>query len=64
MTEPGDATGPERLIASIPARSPTALVALSGADLPTQVDGASDDRAVRRAALRDLAAMIGVEVFY
>lgn len=64
MTEPGDATGPEQAVASGPAASPAAPDASSGAESPTQENGACEDRAVHRAALRDLAAMIGVEVFY
>jgi len=64
VSEPGDAMGPERPLASAPAASPAAPDASSGAQSPTDADGAPDDRAERRAALRDLAAMIGVEVFY
>jgi hypothetical protein len=61
MSEPGDAMGPER--ATAPAPSPATPDASSGARLQTH-DGAQDDRALRRAALRDLAALIGAEVFY
>ena len=51
---------------------PTAGPAVPVSDASTEVidaaapalTGASDDRMARRAALRDLAAMIGEEVFY
>ena len=47
-----------------PARSASVAWTLTVEAPEGTLPEANDDRATRRAALRDLAAMIGVEVFY
>ncbi len=64
MSEPGDAMLPEPPVASAPPAFAAVPDASMGPQPPAEDDCGSDGRTVRRAALRELSAMIGVEVFY
>ncbi|MEO8936112.1 MAG: hypothetical protein ABI277_05715 [Burkholderiaceae bacterium] len=64
MTDAAEAMPAARPVAPAAAVSAAAAVAPASESVEALDDRFPDDRAVRRAALRDLAAMIGVEVFY